>query len=108
VPFDGLGAAAGSALGCVLFHFEQARAKIAERVGDRPGNAHLRDSEPLADQAPVNPGNAMAEMGYLRSVHHQNRLAVGRLAGTAPIPVALVSCSPVIVPVFGLPVTPAR
>ena len=33
-------------------------------------------------QAPVNPGNAKAEMGDLRSFHHQNRSADGRLAGT--------------------------
>jgi hypothetical protein len=33
----------------VLLNFELARAKIAERVGDQSGNAHLRDSEPQAD-----------------------------------------------------------
>jgi hypothetical protein len=33
----------------VLLNFKLARAKIAERVGDQSGNAHLRDSELLAD-----------------------------------------------------------
>jgi hypothetical protein len=33
----------------MLLNFELARAKIAEGVGGQSGNAHLRDSEPLAD-----------------------------------------------------------
>jgi hypothetical protein len=34
-----------------------------------------------AGHAPVNPGNAKAEMSYLRSVYHQNRSVGGRHAG---------------------------
>jgi hypothetical protein len=51
------------------------------RIG--PSNRWRRRTRPAdpADQAPVNPGNAKAEMGYLRSVHHQNRSVAGRLAG---------------------------
>ncbi|MGO9192262.1 MAG: hypothetical protein ACLP8X_27915, partial [Streptosporangiaceae bacterium] len=34
-----------------------------------------------AVHAPVNPGHTKAEMGYLRSVYHQNRSVSGRHAG---------------------------
>jgi hypothetical protein len=58
--------------------FEEAESRLLRTDGD----AGTRPADP-ADQAPVNPGNAKAEMGYLRSVHHQNRSAAGRLAPAA-------------------------
>src|SRR5689334_8202156 len=35
--------------GCALVKPEQARAEIAERVAEQPGDLHLREAKPLAD-----------------------------------------------------------
>src|SRR5712672_1302308 len=45
-------------------------ARSRRTVPDRDG-VPLWRGEP-ADHAPVNPGHTKAEMGYLRSAHHQN------------------------------------
>jgi hypothetical protein len=42
----------------------------------------MKTPDPPGSHASVNPGNAKAEMGYLRSVHHQNRSVGSRYAST--------------------------
>lgn len=45
-----------------------------------------------ADHAPVNPGHTKAEMGYLRSVYHQNRSVGGRHASAMHLARTVPGC----------------